>query len=77
MNNISELKSSDEELNSVLLYADFKEKCVTTNCGDFYYDYSISFDDFIKFAEFIKENRKRYETNYLQPTIQKQERRSS
>lgn len=42
----------------VLLWADFEEGCVHTNCADYYYNYSISFDDFIKFAEFIKKERK-------------------
>ena len=42
------------ERDDVLLCADFKEGCVYTNCADDYYNYSISFDDFIKFAEFIK-----------------------
>ena len=36
------------------LLIDFDKREVSTNCGDFYYDYSISFDDFIKVAEFIK-----------------------
>lgn len=38
-----------------ILVADFKTRTVTTNCGDFYYDYSIDFDDFIKFAKYIEE----------------------
>lgn len=41
-----------------ILKADFDKKEVTTNCGDFYYDYSISFDDFIKFAKHIEERLK-------------------
>lgn len=45
----------------VLLWADFKKGCVNTNCADDWYDYSIPFDDFIKFAEFIKKEREKYE----------------
>lgn len=59
--NYREIKSKlygDED--SILLQADFKNGCVTTNCGDFYFDYDIPFDDFIKFAKFIKKNRRRY-----------------
>lgn len=48
---------ADEE-NRVLFYALLEEGFVRTNCGDFYYDYDISFDDFIKFAEFIKKERR-------------------
>lgn len=44
----------DENTNTVLFYADFVNKIVLTNCGDFYYDYSIPFEDFIKFADYIK-----------------------
>ena len=40
------------------LKADFDKKEVTTNCGDFYYDYSINFDDFLKFAKHIEERLK-------------------
>lgn len=36
------------------LLIDFDKREVTTNCGDFYYDYSIGFDDIIKVAEYIK-----------------------
>lgn len=59
--NYREIKSKlygDED--SILLQADFKNGCVTTNCGDFYFDYDIPFDYFIKFAKFIKKNRRRY-----------------
>lgn len=42
----------------ILLTADFNEKTVRTDCGDFYYDYNISFDDFIKFAHFIEKEEK-------------------
>lgn len=37
-----------------LLIADFKERTVRTVCGDFYYDYDISFDDFFRFAKQIE-----------------------
>lgn len=42
-----------------LMTADFENRTVRTNCGDFYYDYDISFDDFIKFAHFIEKEEKR------------------
>lgn len=51
------IERDDEFGDEVLLWADFKEGCVYTNCADYYYNYSISFDDFIKFAEFIKKER--------------------
>lgn len=51
-------EKDDEYGDEVLLWADFKEGCVHTNCADYYYNYSISFEDFIKFAEFIKKERK-------------------
>lgn len=52
------IKKEEKYGDEVLLWADFENGCVCTNCGDYYYDYSISFDDFIKFAEFIKKERK-------------------
>jgi len=53
-----ELIKRDEKFGDEgLLWADFKNGCVHTNCADYYYNYSISFDDFIKFAEFIKKER--------------------
>lgn len=42
------------------LIADFDKREVSTNCGDFYYDLSFSFDDFIKFAKHIEEQDKIY-----------------
>ena len=51
------IERDDEVCDEVLLRADFKECCVHTNCADYYYDYSISFDDFIKFADFIKKEK--------------------
>ncbi len=57
-----ELIKKDEEFgDEVLLCADFKNGCVHTNCADYYYNYSISFDDFIKFAEFIKNEKAKEE----------------
>ena len=35
----------------------WNEEVIYTECGDPYYDYEISFDDFIKFADFIKKER--------------------
>ena len=43
-----------------VLIADFKERKITTNCGDYYYDYEFSFDDFIKFAKAVEEQDKIY-----------------
>lgn len=54
------IKRSDKYGDDVLLWADFKEGCVYTNCADDYYNYFITFDDFIKFAEFIKKTREEY-----------------
>lgn len=54
------IKRSDKYGDDVLLWADFKKGCVYTNCADDYYNYSITFDDFIKFAEFIKKTREEY-----------------
>lgn len=51
------IESDDKYGDEVLLWADFENGCVHTNCADYYYNYSISFDDFIKFAEFIKKER--------------------
>ena len=51
------IESDDDGYDEVLLWADFKEGRVYTNCSDSYYNYSIPFDDFIKFAEFIKKEQ--------------------
>ena len=60
-----ELIEKDEEFGEeVLLQADFKNEIVSTNCADYYYDYSISFDDFIKFADYIKKERKMMRKKY-------------
>lgn len=50
-------KIDDEFGDDCLLWADFKNGCVHTDCADYYYNYSIPFDDFIKFAEFIKKEQ--------------------
>lgn len=42
------------EMDDDLLIADFKKRVVSTNCGDFYLDYEISFDDLFKFVDYIK-----------------------
>lgn len=68
MSKISNVKSSklfrddEEDSNSscYLLIADYDTREVSTNCGDFYYDLSIGFDDFIKFAKHIEEQDKIY-----------------
>lgn len=51
-----EAKDSD----SYTLIADFDKRVVSTNCGDFYHDYDISFDDFLKFARHIEKEVKIY-----------------
>ena len=45
----------DEDLDEYILEADYAKREVTTNCGDSYYDLTIDFDDFIKFAKQIEE----------------------
>lgn len=52
----------DEQKNSECyqLIADFDKREITTNCGDFYYDLTFNFDDFIKFANHIEEQDKIY-----------------
>lgn len=42
------------------LIADFDKREISTNCGDFYYDLTFSFDDFIKFAKHVEEQDKIY-----------------
>lgn len=54
------IERDDEFGDEVLLSADFKKGLVHTNCCDYYYNYSISFDDFIEFADFIKKERGKY-----------------
>ena len=67
MSKISNVKAikfyyDEEERNSdnYILIADFDKRVVTTNYGDFYYDYDISFDDFLKFAKHIEKEDKIY-----------------
>lgn len=50
----------DDSKDTYLLTADFTKREVRTNCGDFYYDYSIGFDDFIKFANLVDNKDKMY-----------------
>jgi hypothetical protein len=42
------------------LIADFDKREISTNCGDYYYDLTFNFDDFIRFAEHVKEQDKIY-----------------
>ena len=69
MSNINDFKmtklfTSEEPTSSnsddYILIADFDKRVVSTNCGDFYYDYDISFDDFLKFARHIEKQDKIY-----------------
>lgn len=52
-------EDADKYPDAYNLLIDFENREVTTNCGDFYYDYTVSFDDFIKVAEYIKEKEMR------------------
>ena len=40
------------------LLIDFDKGLVRTNCGDPYYDYSISFDSIVELADCIKSRKK-------------------
>lgn len=54
-------EDAEKDIDDYLLMADFNKKEVRTNCGDSYYDISLSFDDFIKFAKHIEERLKENE----------------
>ena len=41
------------------LIAGFDKREITTNCGD-YYDLTFNFDDFIRFAEYVKKEDRLY-----------------
>lgn len=53
----AKLIDRDDELDisSIYLTADFKNRTVRTNCGDFYYDYDIDFDGLFRFVEQVKQ----------------------
>lgn len=53
---LSKFYIDDEENNPecYLFKADFDTREVTTNCGDSYYDVTVPFDDFIKFAKALE-----------------------
>lgn len=53
-NRIIEL-TDDDDFEEGLLYADFDEKRIETNCADPYYNYSIPMDEFLNFADRIRE----------------------
>ena len=59
-NRIIEL-TDDDDFEEGLLYADFDEKRIETNCADPYYNYSIPMDEFLKFADRIREKLKKQE----------------
>lgn len=50
--------NDDRVIFSTALYIYPDEEEVATSCGDAYYDFSISFDTFLKVADKIKELRK-------------------
>ena len=56
-NRIIEL-TDDDDFEEGLLYADFDEKRIETNCADPYYNYSIPMDEFLEFADRIREKLK-------------------
>lgn len=43
------------------LYADFERKEIGTNCADSYYNFTIPMDEFLKFADRIREKLKEQE----------------
>ena len=47
--------ADDDYFGEGLLYADFDEKRIETNCADPYYNYSIPMGEFLKFADRIRE----------------------
>ena len=59
-NRIIEL-TDDDDFEEGLLYADFNKKRIETNCADPYYNYSIPMDEFLKFADRIREKLKEQE----------------
>ena len=61
-NRIIEL-TDDDDFEEGLLYADFDEKRIETNCADPYYNYSIPMDEFLEFADRIREKLKEQEGN--------------
>lgn len=58
---VLELLDDDEGFEERLLYADFDEKEIGTNCADSYYNYAIPMDEFLKFADRIREKLKKQE----------------
>lgn len=40
------------------LIEDFKNRVVTTNCGDSYLDYDIPFDELFELVDYIKKTEK-------------------
>lgn len=56
--NDDEDAKEDESGSNYQFLIDFDNEVVETNCGDYYYDYSISFDNIIKLADYIKTTRK-------------------
>lgn len=44
-----------DDYDCVDLYADFEANAIGTNCADSYYDIAIPMDEFLKFADRIRE----------------------
>lgn len=53
-------KDAKKYSESYVFIADFDNREIETNCGDFYYDYGVSFDDFFKFAKEVEKMDKIY-----------------
>lgn len=54
--------ADDDAFEGGLLYADFDWGIIETNCADPYYNYSIPMDEFLKFADRIREKLKEQES---------------
>ena len=49
------------DFGSVILYADFKREVVGTNLDDSYYDITFDMDEFLEFADRVREKLKEQE----------------
>lgn len=50
-----------DDYECVDLYADFDNKEIRTNCGDFYFDTTIPMAEFLEFAECVREKYEQIE----------------
>lgn len=51
-------RDTELDIRKYLFVSDLSKGLVWTQCADSYYDYCITIDDFIRFAEFLKKERK-------------------